>query len=262
MIEQILTQDLKLKDVPIHISKFATECGVTQQYILLLILSLLARTAEEQFKLIHKKYGLDTIQLGWYLYHDVPFETQIFSVTDKQTRKKTDIKRCAICHARKNIVMQSGYRCTISPEVMSGGRARMSWEGHFVVWAMTHDGMVEEDVDGVNDFFRHGTNTYGHDHVHVIRGSMFDIRAEEGLRRVVQCISRGDSFDRSDFFHPLDKYMNRCSARGRDCVIATFILSVLRLDIKSLNLDTDTIITFLKFTYNTYWHELMNIATG
>lgn len=255
----VFDKDMKIKDLDFVINNFASNLGVTQQLILLIMYSFAASRFYKDRKMLLRDYSLDVNILAWMIYHSVPKRMYIKSINFKHKGKSYD--NCVVCHAKTNIVdIFACFKITYSPDVYTGGREPLAIRDkenyHYVVWTYCHeaeiDSMFMSSFKAIaEDYpcemgFSHGLPQYGHPHMHMIGGDYFDIRAEELLKRVILINREGTTLELSELFHPFDVFYNKCGEYGKDCIITALVYYNIALD---LELDIFNIYLFCKINY-------------
>lgn len=255
--KQIFDYDLTVKD-KFKLSKFQEACGLTEPIVIAVMLSYLATKNRDCLSNILERYSIDLNTLGWMMYHSVKSVNLMKSV--KFIHKRNEERFCVICLARTEVVVMGNYYITISPKYMSGDRAGQTsnvstGNAHFVVWPILHDKLIDlEHVERAiksfwpNDFqiFKHGSPQYGHDHVHVIGGSFYDIRAKELMIKSQKSVNNKSNLVKDDFFHPIKVYFKECTNVGKSYVIIALIIQKVRISLSIKDID---IALFYKASY-------------
>jgi len=281
LIKEIFTNTLDIKEPSVIIlSKFEIECGITLNDIYLAVLTYLSDKPVDDFGMYYNDYGIDRNTLAWMKYHDINFQVFKKCVNFKQKRNCRDT--CVICLSQANSMRfrlntfdDTTVIVTMSPQHMSRDRVgqTITERGcHFVVWAGDHSLKISHKMDlapmylanpDIFDLvnvsydccnYYHGYDQYGHSHFHVISGVYHKIRAGEMLRKALSCVKNSTVLEFSDMFHPINKFFSNSSESGQDCLIATFVIVRLRLDLSKYS--NDFIVRYLKSAFPIVWDDV------
>jgi len=90
---------------------------------------------------------------------------------------------------------------------------------HYIIWADDHNDFIFRDGPNV---FWHARKTYGHDHLHIMKGKIIKIRLIELLLKSQSSVNIGRRLGIDDFIYPFDRLFIQ-SNYSDDLVIALLI---------------------------------------
>lgn len=262
LFKEVFETDLTFRsDFKYEITPFMESCNLTLDLIKMTMLSYLFNTSIRQRKSIFEHFGCEVTRLAWIHYHEIENKALIHSSCGHTCSSKEKSKYlCVICKAEENIQVHSnGFRSTTSPAVMSSNRVGHQAphvDGinyHYVVWTAKHSGMIDPDVItglvnslGKGLFYIHGEMQYGHNHVHVVKGSFYKTRTFDIMRHCQNAVNSNIRIEKSDFFHPIVTWFSNLDEESVDAFITAIL--IMRFRIRYF-LDFNTLPQFYKLTY-------------
>jgi len=277
LVREIVEYGLSFRGIKLN--AFSLSCGVTPDIVCAVIYSYLSHRSNKMKKLIISEFEIDITLLSWKVWHGcvLGMDHVIGKGIDL---KKVTSRECTICTATRNVYrpmypLTHEYIVTTTPEVHTRGRAPMHFgrddvDVHYVIWSGCHNSGVNLNYinDVRNEFgqgvvFNHGVMTYSHDHIHVINGRYYDIRAHELFKLVILNLSCDPArkLESHDIFHPFPVFYRNCSSVGQDYIIAAFVLNAIPLNLSQL--DDEAILLFLKLSYaDTFSKVKMHLDNG
>lgn len=264
-IKDLLNEKLVCTTPPIP-NEFCKSVGLTSSIIIGAIYAYLAVKNDRYFKYTLENTTVDLNTMAWMMYHGTDLSQYRHAFDVKHFRR--DQNSCNICNARQNfdvhVIGDTSYRATISPEVMTGGRMKMSYNYeitggfHYVLWSECHDLPIDfieiRDYLKGKEFFWHGSCRFGHAHIHLMKGEIINIRAKELCLISQRAVNEDQMLYLNDFYHPMSTYLELCSIEGKGYLAMAIAIQLTRI---KLPVDIDII----SVTYQaSYEHMLVAIV--
>jgi len=269
----VFDTNMQVRDLPV-INNFCKNVGVTVEDVLSVMYFHLSKTSLVVNSNMDKvKIDLDRLShhyvdlnyLGWLKFHNISQEHYVKAVNFKS--KVDSVEKCCICLAikhkddwcesRDDIQLIGTNYVTISPNVFTGDREPLCFDSgdgnaHYIMWNAKHDQIMKIDGDFI---FWHAEKTYGHDHVHYIKGErIFRARIDELITKSQYLVNNDKELELGDVFHPIGKFGRVASSYGEDLFTryaVVFAIQIIRIKFEIKEIDqNEMIVSFYKLAFS------------